>query len=138
MIGRVAAGGVAAVPVVWQFFGYHFSAGPMIVGLCACLMVRLYATFDAPGQKRWLIEGLVTGIALLTTAVWIAEQQVDLFAALGTGIGLGAVGAGIITMFKRRAKAALDAIEVVTGGTPDRPGLPADIAAPLRQLDQID
>ena len=67
------------------FLGYYFPAGSMVVGLLACLMVRLFITLDAPGPKRWLLDGIVTGLALLATAVWIAEQQVDLFAALGTG-----------------------------------------------------
>jgi len=65
-----AAPGVT-VPVVWSFLGYHFPAGSMVVGLLACLMVRLFITLDAPGPKRWVIDGVVTGIALLVTAVWI-------------------------------------------------------------------
>lgn len=137
MIGRVAAGGAAtAIPVVWEFFGYHLPAGPTIVGVGACLMVRLYVTLDTPRPKRWLIELPVTGLTVLTTAVWIAERQVDLFAALGTGIGIGALGAGIITMFKRRAKATLDAIEVATGGAPGRAPIPEDQAELLRQIDR--
>ena len=42
----------------------------------------------------------MTGLAMLITAVWVVEHQVDLFAALGTGGGASAVGAGIITFFK--------------------------------------
>jgi hypothetical protein len=57
----------------------------MIVGLLACFMVRLFITLDALGPKRWNLDGIVTGLAMLITAVWIVEHQVDLFAALGTG-----------------------------------------------------
>jgi hypothetical protein len=62
------------------------------VGLLACFMVRLFITLDAPGPKRWLLDGIVTGLAMLITAVWIVEHQVDLFAALGTGGMTGAIG----------------------------------------------
>ena len=57
---------------------------------------------------------------MLTTAVWIVEHQVDLFAALGTGgmtgaIGaIGAIGAGIISSAVIRASKA--AVSARTGG----------------------
>ena len=57
----------------------------MIVGLLACFMVRLFITLNALSPKRWILDGIVTGLAMLITAVWIVEHQVDLFAALGTG-----------------------------------------------------
>ena len=105
----------------------------MVVGLLACLMVRLFITLDTPCPKRWLLDGIVTGIALLCTAVWIAEHQVDLFAALGTGGGCGAVGAGIITFFKRRGQSAIDALDAVL---PGKPAIPPDMTATLRELDK--
>lgn len=47
---------------------------------------------------------------MLTTAVWIVEHQVDLFAALGTGGMIGEIGAGIISSAVIRAsKAAVSA-----------------------------
>ncbi len=122
-----------SVPVIWSFLGYSFPAGSMIVGLLACLMVRLFITLDAPGPKRWLLDGIVTGIALLSTAVWIAEHQVDLFAALGSGGMCGAVGAGIISFFKRRGQSAIDALDAVL---PGKPAVPADMAATLREIDK--
>lgn len=129
-----ASGTAASVPVVWSFFGYHFPAGSMIVGLLACLMVRLFITFDATGPRRWLVDGIVTGLALLCTAVWIAEQQVDLFAALGTGGGLGALGNGIIAFFKRRAQSAIDALDALSGG--HKP--PPEMTELLRKIDAAD
>lgn len=122
------------VPVVWSFLGYHFPAGSMIVGLLACLMVRLFITLDAPGPKRWLLDGIVTGLAMLVTAVWIAEHQVDLFAALGTGGMSGAVGAGIISFFKRRGQSAIDALDAAL---PGKPTVPPEMAATLREIDKI-
>jgi hypothetical protein len=122
------------VPVVWSFLGYHFPAGSMIVGLLACLMVRLFITLDTPGPKRWLLDGVVTGIAMLVTAVWIAEQQVDLFAALGTGGMTGAIGTGIITFFKRRGQSAIDALDAVI---PGKPAIPPEMTATLREIDKL-
>jgi hypothetical protein len=128
----VAAAPPLTVPVVWSFLGYHFPAGSMIVGLLTCLMIRLFITLDGPGPKRWLLDGIVTGLALLVTAVWIAEHQVDLFAALGTGGTAGAVGAGIISFFKRRGQSAIDALDAAL---PGKPIVPEDMTAALRKLD---
>ena len=83
--GAIAAVPSVTVPVIWSVLGYSFPAGSMIVGLLACFMVRLFITLDALGPKRWILDGIVTGLAMLITAVWIVEHQVDLFAALGTG-----------------------------------------------------
>ncbi|MBD8471190.1 hypothetical protein IFT87_13385 [Sphingomonas sp. CFBP 8765] len=131
--GAIAAVPGVSVPVIWSFMGYSFPAGSMIVGLLACLMIRLFITLDTPGPKRWLLDMIITGIAMLVTAVWIAEQQVDLFAALGTGGALGAIGTGIITFFKRRGQNAIDALDAAL---PGKPVIPADMTATLRELDK--
>ena len=131
--GAIAAVPGVSVPVIWSFRGYSFPAGSMIVGLLACLMIRLFITLDTPGPKRWLLDMIITGIAMLVTAVWIAEQQVDLFAALGTGGALGAIGTGIITFFKRRGQNAIDALDAAL---PGKPVVPADMTATLRELDK--
>ena len=131
--GAIAAVPSVSVPVIWSFMGYSFPAGSMIVGLLACLMIQLFITLDTPGPKRWLLDMIITGIAMLVTAVWIAEQQVDLFAALGTGGALGAIGTGIITFFKRRGQNAIDALDAAL---PGKPAVPADITATLRELDK--
>jgi len=132
--GAIAAVPSVTVPVIWSVLGYSFPAGSMIVGLLACFMVRLFITLDAPGPKRWILDGIVTGLAMLITAVWIVEHQVDLFAALGTGGGAGAVGAGIITFFKRRGQSAIDALDAAL---PGKPAVPADMTATLRGLDKL-
>jgi hypothetical protein len=133
--GAISAVPSVSVPVIWTVLGYTFPAGSMFVGLLACFMVRLFITLDAPGPKRWLLDGIVTGLAMLITAVWIVEHQVDLFAALGTGASTGAVGAGIISFFKRRGQSAIDALDAAL---PGKPAVPPEITAALRKLDTID
>lgn len=130
-----AAPAAITVPVVWSFLGYTFPAGSMIVGLLACFMVRLFITLDTPGPKRWALDGIVTGLAMLITGVWIAEHQVDLFAALGTGGTAGGAGALIISLFKRRGQDAVAALEAVI---PGKKPIPPEIPALLRELDKPD
>ncbi len=131
--GAIAAVPSVSVPVIWSFLGYSFPAGSMFVGLLACFMVRLFITLDAPGPKRWLLDGIVTGLAMLITAVWIVEHKVDLFAALGTGGMTGAIGAGIISFFKRRGQSAIDALDAAL---PGKPAVPAEMTAALRELEK--
>jgi hypothetical protein len=71
---------------------------------------------------------------MLITAVWIVEHQVDLFAALGTGGGTGAVGTGIITFFKRRGQSAIDALDAAL---PGKPAIPPEMTATLREIDKL-
>ncbi|KQM65778.1 hypothetical protein ASE75_05980 [Sphingomonas sp. Leaf17] len=133
--GALSAAPGISVPVIWSVLGYSFPGGSMIVGLLACFMVRLFITLDAPGPKRWLLDGIVTGMAMLITAVWIVEHQVDLFAALGTGGTAGAVGAGIISFFKRRGQSAIDALDAVI---PGKPVVPPEMTAAPREIDKTD
>lgn len=124
----------ASVPVIWSVMGYSFPGGSMLVGLLACFMVRLFITLDSPAPKRWLLDGIVTSLAMLITAVWIVEHQVDLFAALGTGGTTGAIGAGIIGFFKRRGQSAIDALDAAM---PRKPAVPTEMTATLRELDKL-
>ena len=106
----------------------------MFVGLLACFMVRLFITLDAPGPKRWILDGIVTGLAMLITAVWIVEHQVDLFAALGTGGMTGAIGASIISFFKRRGQSAIDALDAAL---PGKSSVPPEMTATLREIEKL-
>lgn len=123
----------ATIPVIWSVLGYSFPAGSMCVGLFTCFMVRLFITLDATGPKRWLLDGIVTGLSMVITAVWIVEHQVDLFAALGTGGMTGAVGAGVITFFKRRGQSAIDALDAAL---PGKSTVPPEMTATLREIDK--
>lgn len=129
----VSSAQAVTIPVVWSVLGYSFPAGSMCVGLLTCFLIRLFITLDTTGPKRWLLDGIVTGIALLVTAVWIVDHQPALFAALGTGGICGAAGAGIITLFKRRGQNAIDALDAVIPGK--RP-VPPEITAALREIDK--
>lgn len=132
--GAIAAVPSVSVPVIWSVLGYSFPAGSMFVGLLACFMVRLFITLDSPGPKRWILDGIVTGLAMLITAVWIVEHQVDLFAALGTGGMTGAIGAGIISFFKRRGQSAIDALDAAL---PGKSAVPPEMTATLREIEKL-
>jgi hypothetical protein len=93
-------------------------------------MVRLFVTLNALGPKRWILDGIVTGLAMLITAVWIVEHQVHLFAALGPGGAAGGVGAGIISFVKRRGQSVIVALA-------GKPTVPRDMTATLRELDNL-
>jgi hypothetical protein len=71
------------------------------------------------------LDGIVTGLPTLITAFWIVEHQVNLFAALGTGI---------ITFFKRRGQSAIAALDAAL---PGKPTVPKDMTATLRELDKL-
>jgi hypothetical protein len=130
--GVVSAAPPLTVSVVWSFLGYHFPAGSMIVGLLACLMVRLFITLDAPCPKRWLLDGIVTGLALLVTAVWIKEHQVDLFATWH-----GRHGRGGWRRDHQLLQAARPECDRRAGvALPGKPAVPADMIATLREVDK--
>jgi hypothetical protein len=97
-------------------------------------MVRLFVTLNALGPKRWILDGIVTGLAMLITAVWIVEHQVHLFATLGPGGAAGGVGAGIISFVKRRGQSVIVALDAALAG---KPTVPRDMTATLRELDNL-
>lgn len=130
----------AAMPVMWDVLGYSFPAGSMIVGLLAAVMARAFITLSSRQRTSKMLDFVVTGIVLLATAVWIAERQPHLLGALGTGFGCGAVGAGIISFFEARARAALAAFTgqaaAPSGGIEPREDDRDAADAALRALDQ--
>jgi hypothetical protein len=87
-------------PVVWNALGYPFEATPMLAGLSACMVVRVWVCLkDAPETARARALNLtVTGIALLFSAGWILLQRPSPFYALLSGCGFGALGSGIIAL----------------------------------------
>jgi hypothetical protein len=97
-------------------------------------MVRLFITLHTTGPKRWLIDGIVTGLAMLITAVWIVEHQVDLLPRSAPRGITGAVNTGIITFFKRRGQSAIDALDAALPCKPIEP----EITAALPKLDKTD
>lgn len=86
-------------PVIWSALGYQFEAASMIAGLSACLIVRAWVSLNSKRTRlAWAIDLTVTGLAMLFTAAWIALQRPAPFYALLSGTGLGAMGAGIISI----------------------------------------
>jgi hypothetical protein len=71
------------------------------VGLLACFMVRLFITLDAPGPKRCLLDGIVTGLDAHYRGLDRRASGRPLRCARHRGM-TGAIGAGIISFFKRR------------------------------------
>lgn len=99
-MNRTAITIAAARPVVWSALGYQFEAASMLAGLSACLTVRLWVSLtNVPARPlAWVIDAVVTMIAMLFTAGWIVLQRPEPFYALLGGTGFGALGAGIITI----------------------------------------
>lgn len=104
------AGAAASVPVVWDVLGYHFPAGSMIVGLLAAVMARVFVSRKEKGPPDRMLDAIIMGVVLLTTAVWIATRHCDLWEALGTGLGVGTAGALILTISQARARAGIEAM----------------------------
>lgn len=93
-------GSAAAQPVLWSALGYQFEAASMIAGLSACLMVRIWVSLTDRATSGWTVavDATVSAIALLFTAGWIVLERPELFYALMSGTGFGALGAGIIAL----------------------------------------
>ena len=85
-------------PLIWQFVGYPFEAGSMIATLCACLAVRFYVQQTGREQHRWTVDLPVTCLVLMFSAAAVIRLRPDPALALMIGTGLGALGAGIISI----------------------------------------
>jgi hypothetical protein len=99
----------AAAPVVWNFLGYHFQAGPLIVAVCATLMTRLIVSLNTNGPRRWALDVTVTALCVLVSALWVQANDLALLPAGLSGIMFGALGLGIISVAKSQAAAAFRA-----------------------------
>ena len=98
-IGQDKGAAVAvSVPTVWHFMGYAFEAGSMIAALCACVAVRFYVTQTDRKAHRWTLDIPVSVLTLLFTAGMVMSQRPEPLWALMTGTGIGALGAGIISI----------------------------------------
>jgi hypothetical protein len=111
-VKQVIAGGAAlaaTVPVVWDFFGYRFDAGPFVVTACATLMTRLIVSLNTNTRPRLLLDTCITCLSMLVAALWTQSNNLTLLPAAVTGIGFGALGIGIIGFAKGQIGAALKA-----------------------------
>lgn len=85
-------------PEVWHFFGYPFEVGSMLAGLMACLAVRFYVTQTDQAHYRWTVDMAVLAISLMFTGGLIVTHRPEPFTAMMMGTGIGALGAGIISI----------------------------------------
>ena len=108
----VAAEGGATIatsqPIIWHFLGYPFEAGSMIAGLCACLAVRFYVSQTDRQAHRWTVDVPVSALTLMFTAGAIASQRPAPLTALILGTGMGALGAGIISIAMKWVRRVID------------------------------
>lgn len=88
----------ASVPTIWHFLGYPFEAGSMIAALCACVAVRFYVVQTERKAHRWTVDVPVSALSLFFTAGLVISQRPEPLWALMTGTGIGALGAGIISI----------------------------------------
>lgn len=117
---RVAAGAgaaitvpVAAEPVVWDFLGYSYHPGPVIVGVCAVAITRSIIFLQTTGRRQFVLDVFVSLLCALLTALWVQSHDLELLQAGLTGIGIAGIGIGIISIAKGavagRLRAAFDA-----------------------------
>lgn len=117
---RVAAGAGAALtlpvatePVVWDFLGYTYHPGPVIVGVCAVAITRSIVFLQTTGRRQVVLDVLVSLLCALVTALWVQGHDLNLLSAGISGIGIAGVGIGLISIAKGavagRMRAALDA-----------------------------
>jgi hypothetical protein len=95
--GVTAAGTSVAVssasPYAWLI--------PIVCGCLAALLVRgIVVSKPTRLKKAWVFEALVTALSVLVTGVAVADQHFGVMSATMTGIGLGGLGVGIITIGK--------------------------------------
>lgn len=113
-LGAAAMTSVASrEPVIWWIFGEPFHAGPTVVCICAVIITRVIIGLQAKGRAQVALDISITLLSLLVATLWVQDQQLELLAAGITGIGIGSLGAGIISIAKGaiggRIRAAIDA-----------------------------
>ncbi|TZG23734.1 hypothetical protein, partial [Sphingomonas montanisoli] len=100
-------------PVVWDFLGYHFPAGPLVVGILAVIITRCIVFLNTRGHRQLFLDLFVSALCALLTAIWVQGHDLDLLAAGVSGIGIASLGIGVISVaksaFAGRFKAAIDA-----------------------------
>ena len=144
----MAAGGaaVASVPVIWDFLGFRFEAGPLIVAVCATLITRMIVSLNTNGHRRLMLDIVVTALCVLVAALWVQSNNLSLLPAGLSGIAFGALGLGIIGFAKSQAAVALrEAMQVFfrgmsaapPPGDPGRGPKPDQDEDLLEKLDQL-
>ncbi|TCP36557.1 hypothetical protein [Sphingomonas sp. BK235] len=113
---RAAAAGAAAVtlpvtanPVTWDFLGYPYHPGPVLVTVLAVAITRAIVFLQTTGRRQVTLDFLITVLCALVSALWTQAHSLELLQAGLTGIGVAAMGIGIIAAAKGQVGAALRA-----------------------------
>ena len=107
-------------PEIWYVLGYGFEAGSMIAGLCACIAVRFYVVQKDYKRHLWKLDAPISALVLMFTAAAVIRLRPDPAMALVYGTGLSMLGAGIITLAKKK----MDGMLAVFGLNPDQTDTP--------------
>jgi len=105
--GAAAATPIATAPVTWDFLGYSYHPGPVLISIIAVAITRAIVFLQTKGRRQVVLDVLVSMLCALIAALWTQAHSLDLLQAGVTGIGVAAIGLGIISMAKGQVGAAL-------------------------------
>lgn len=112
MRGAAAAGAaastlpIASVPVTYDFLGYPYHPGPVLIAIIAVAITRAIVFLQTTGRRQIVLDVFVSLLCALVAALWTQAHSLDLLQAGLTGIGSGAIGIGIIGIVKGQIGAA--------------------------------
>jgi len=98
---------------------------PLMCGCLAALIVRGISITTPSKKKRYMVfEILVTLLSVLLTGTVIYDRQYTIMYATFTGMGIGALGVGVIGMARSWAKTMLQnlARSYLAASDPKKPG----------------
>ena len=91
---------------------------PILCGCVAALLVRGIAiTTPSKRKTTWLFEALVTALSVLITGVLVADHRLGIMEATMSGVGIGGLGVGVITIGKTTMTTILQSIAANIGGS---------------------
>ncbi|WP_184023579.1 hypothetical protein [Sphingomonas yantingensis] len=105
--GAAATIPVATQPVTWDFLGYPYQPGPVFISIIAVAITRAIVFLQTKGRRQILLDVLISTLCALVAALWTQAHELGLLAAGVTGIGIAAIGIGIISMAKGQVGAAI-------------------------------
>lgn len=98
---------VTASPVTWDFLGYAYHPGPVLVSALAVAITRAIVFLQTTGRRQVILDVLISMLCALVAALWTQAHSLDLLQAGVTGIGVAAIGIGIIGIAKGQIGAAI-------------------------------
>ncbi|MDP1026403.1 hypothetical protein Q5H91_04195 [Sphingomonas sp. KR1UV-12] len=127
-----AAAGAAAVlplagaPVTWDFLGYSYHPGPVLVAVLAVAITRAIVFLQTTGRRQVILDVLVSMLCALLAALWTQAHDLDLLTAGISGMGIAAIGISIIGIAKSQMTSAIRAaaqaaLKAMSSGSPPPP-----------------